>query len=202
MKCHPDRFSTATDEIKQQKEAEFKKLSTIYQVLSDENKRGMYDKFGEKGLEGHMDASFDPSDILKEVFGMDGIGGMGGMGGMGGLFGSMFNNQRSQKINSIPNIEIKYNVSLKDIYNGKKIKVTFVRHNLKSNNISYDDIKCKHCNGSGKVMKMRQIGPGMIQQMQTLCNHCKGKGINMDNFNKETFKTEIKIPPELVTIKL
>ena len=135
MKCHPDRFSTATDEIKQQKEAEFKKLSTIYQVLSDENKRGMYDKFGEKGLEGHMDASFDPSDILKEVFGMDGIGGMGGMGGMGGLFGSMFNNKRSQKINSIPNIEIKYNVSLKDIYNGKKIKVTFVRHNLKSSNV-------------------------------------------------------------------
>ena len=185
MKCHPDKFATATDEIKAQKEAEFKKLSTIYQVLSDENKRELYNKFGEKGLEGHLDSSFDPSDILKEMFGMD---------SMGGLFGNMFNQGRQQKVNSIPDISINYNMTLKDIYNGKKVKVTFIRHNLNSTSTSYDTIKCNHCDGSGKIMRMRQIGPGMIQQVQNICSECKGKGINMDNFKKETFKTDIKIP--------
>ena len=185
MKCHPDRFASATDEIKAEKEAEFKKLSTIYQVLSDENKRELYNKFGEKGLEGHLDSSFDPSDILKEMF---------GMGGMGGAFGNMFNQGRERRVNSIPDIDINYNMTLKDIYLGKKVKVTFIRNNLKSSNISYDDIKCAECNGSGKIMKMRQIGPGMIQQMQSICSTCKGKGINMNNFDKETVKKEIKIP--------
>ncbi|KAF8063844.1 TRN1 [Scenedesmus sp. PABB004] len=48
-------------------EETFKRIGEAYEVLSDDNKRAIYDKFGEAGLKG------------------DAFGGMGGMGGMGGF---------------------------------------------------------------------------------------------------------------------
>ena len=36
--------------------------------------------------------------------------------------------------------------------------------------------KCKGCEGRGVKMIVKQIGPGMIQQMQTVCPDCQGKG--------------------------
>ena len=36
---------------------------------------------------------------------------------------------------------------------------------------------CTSCNGQGVKITRRQIGPGMIQQMQQVCPECEGKGI-------------------------
>jgi len=36
--------------------------------------------------------------------------------------------------------------------------------------------KCTPCNGRGVQVRMQQIGPGMVQQFQTHCNICKGRG--------------------------
>ena len=38
---------------------------------------------------------------------------------------------------------------------------------------------CTACNGRGAVMRVRQIGPGMIQQMQSQCPDCSGTGKTM-----------------------
>merc|ERR1712071_688686 len=35
---------------------------------------------------------------------------------------------------------------------------------------------CARCGGQGAVMEVRQVGPGMIQQMQRSCTECNGKG--------------------------
>lgn len=67
MQYHPDRN-------KGNKEAEekFKQISEAYNVLSDEKQKGIYDQFGEEGLNG---AGFDmggmdPNDIFSQVFGI------------------------------------------------------------------------------------------------------------------------------------
>ena len=36
--------------------------------------------------------------------------------------------------------------------------------------------KCTGCNGRGIKVSIRQIGPGMVQQMQSSCNECSGEG--------------------------
>jgi DnaJ-class molecular chaperone len=46
------------------------------------------------------------------------------------------------------------------------------------------DVQCKACRGQGIVIKVRQIGPGMIQQMQTTCDSCNGEGTTMAEKDK------------------
>jgi len=36
--------------------------------------------------------------------------------------------------------------------------------------------KCEGCRGSGVKISLRQIGPGMVQQMQQTCGDCRGEG--------------------------
>lgn len=38
---------------------------------------------------------------------------------------------------------------------------------------------CQGCKGRGIKVTIRQIGPGMVQQMQSTCNECSGEGKGM-----------------------
>eukprot|EP00567_Pseudictyota_dubia_P017145 CAMPEP_0197438400 /NCGR_PEP_ID=MMETSP1175-20131217/5410_1 /TAXON_ID=1003142 /ORGANISM="Triceratium dubium, Strain CCMP147" /LENGTH=532 /DNA_ID=CAMNT_0042968125 /DNA_START=366 /DNA_END=1964 /DNA_ORIENTATION=- len=77
LKYHPDKVS---EDEKEEAEEKFVKVSEAYSVLSDEEKRGIYDKFGKNGLDAHEKGQ-DPN--------MAGFGqGFGGGGGFpGGGFG-------------------------------------------------------------------------------------------------------------------
>ncbi|KAF9589413.1 hypothetical protein IFM89_023689 [Coptis chinensis] len=112
MKWHPDK----NPNNKKEAEAKFKEISEAYEVLSDPQKRAVYDQYGEDGLKGQVpppgaggpegatyfhtgdgQTTFkfnprSPDDIFAEFFGFSGpFGGMGGGGGMrGGRFGGMF----------------------------------------------------------------------------------------------------------------
>ncbi|PKI51347.1 hypothetical protein CRG98_028294, partial [Punica granatum] len=114
MKWHPDK----NPNNKKEAEAKFKQISEAYDVLSDPQKRAVYDQYGEDGLKGQMpppDAGgpggttffstgdgptsfrFNPrsaDDIFAEFFGFSspfgGMGSMGSGGGMGGMRGSRF----------------------------------------------------------------------------------------------------------------
>eukprot|EP01018_Ginkgo_biloba_P015762 Gb_28289 [translate_table: standard] len=101
MKWHPDK----NPNNKKEAEAKFKQISEAYEVLSDAQKRAIYDQYGEEGLKGQVpppgagggpsfyDGSgpnvyrFNPrnaEDIFAEFFGESSpFGGMGRMGGMG-----------------------------------------------------------------------------------------------------------------------
>jgi DnaJ family protein A protein 2 len=37
--------------------------------------------------------------------------------------------------------------------------------------------RCKVCNGRGVKVTLRQLGPGMVQQMQSICPDCHGEGM-------------------------
>jgi len=41
--------------------------------------------------------------------------------------------------------------------------------------------QCRSCRGSGMKVTMRQLGPGMVQQMQSVCSDCSGEGLSIDD---------------------
>eukprot|EP00045_Choanoeca_perplexa_P013507 m.153663 g.153663 ORF g.153663 m.153663 type:complete len:347 (+) comp16372_c0_seq1:119-1159(+) len=105
MKFHPDRNKAADAKEK------FQEISEAYEVLSDKNKRAVFDQYGEEGLKGGGPAGpsgfsggggahgFSPraaEDIFASFFGgQDPFGGAGGFGsifggGAGGPGGGMF----------------------------------------------------------------------------------------------------------------
>mgnify|MGYP003313953216 CR=1 FL=1 len=55
-----------------------------------------------------------------------------------------------------------------------------------------DPVSCKECNGRGVQIHMRQIGPGMIQQMQTPCSKCNGQAVFYES-EKEKVIIDINI---------
>lgn len=63
LKNHPDRGG---DKDK------FQEINNAYEVLSDKEKRDIYDKYGEEGLKEGGGRGGDPSDLLSQMFGMGG----------------------------------------------------------------------------------------------------------------------------------
>uniref|UniRef100_A0A0K6S9C6 J domain-containing protein n=1 Tax=Chromera velia CCMP2878 TaxID=1169474 RepID=A0A0K6S9C6_9ALVE len=105
MKWHPDKHSEPS--AKKKAEDMFKDIAEAYDVLSDKEKRQIYDQFGEEGLKGAGGGGgggahyhgIDPNEIFSRFFSSD-RGGPGGfsmffggdddMGGMGGMPGGFF----------------------------------------------------------------------------------------------------------------
>ena len=65
MKYHPDR----NRDNKEDAEEKFKKISNAYNILSDKNKRDLYDKYGESGLNDSLDMGSGPNfdDIFDSL---------------------------------------------------------------------------------------------------------------------------------------
>lgn len=77
----------------------------------------------------------------------------------------------------------KLSVTLQDLFNGKKKKLAANRDlrctNCDGKGGSKVDI-CYDCKGRGIKVMMKQIGPGMVQQMQAPCDKCATKGEIID----------------------
>lgn len=162
LKHHPDKSPGPESEQK------FKEISAAYDILSDEKKRGTYDRFGMDGLkEGGGGGGFggDAHDIFSAFF-----GGGNPFGGGGG--------QRRERRGRDVVHELR--VSLDDLYNGTTKKLAINRKKIcdtcNGRGGAGDPKRCNTCRGSGVTVQIRQIGPGMVQQMQTTCGDCRGEG--------------------------
>jgi len=162
MKLHPDR--NPGDKSAEEK---FKALGEAYDTLSDEKKRKIYDRYGKKGLEEGGFQSRSASDIFSQFFGP-------GFSFFGGGDDSDGPKRGEDSVNPL-------NVTLEDLYNGKKSHIAVTRNVLCSEchgsgcKSGKSAQKCKTCDGRGICLITRRMGP-MIQQMQTTCKDCHGTG--------------------------
>ena len=161
MQYHPDKNPDAGDK--------FKEISFAYEVLSDPDKRGVYDRGGVEALKNGGDGG--GGDMFDDL-----LGGVFGMGGLGG-FGRRAAHQRRKGEDTIHPLK----VSLEDLYNGKSAKLQLSRPVICSQceghgSRTCTSQSCTSCSGRGVKVTLRQLGPGMIQQMQSVCAECRGQG--------------------------
>jgi molecular chaperone DnaJ len=125
VKYHPDKNSGDKTA-----EAKFKEISEAYEVLSDDNKRQMYDRYGKQGLKnsgfgGGQNASH-MEDALRTFMNAFGGGGGGGMESIFDFFsgGSQFRHHVRKGASKRTQI----NISFDDAYNGveKTIKLNVI----------------------------------------------------------------------------
>jgi len=152
-KAHPDKGGDPET---------FKDINNAYEVLSDDQKRATYDKYGLEGLQN----------------------GGGGAHGFEDIFGSFFGGggprrQQSQGTKKTKPVGREVVVTLEDVYNGKVVKLPLQKRVCCEvcNGQGGKNVKvCPDCKGQGYKMRTQMIGPGMIQQSQAPCNKCSSEG--------------------------
>lgn len=159
VKLHPDKGGDPE---------KFKELTAAYEVLSNPEKRELYDKYGLDGIKDGGQGGFDPFEGL--------LGGLlGGRGGKGG------NKPKKAK----PTLK-ELKVTLEDVYNGKMAKLPHTRSKACPScdgKGGKDAKKCTTCKGHGMVEKVVQLGPGFLSSTRQPCSDCKGEGMKIDKEN-------------------
>ncbi|CAM8886968.1 hypothetical protein QQ045_025151 [Rhodiola kirilowii] len=172
IKNHPDKGGDPE---------KFKEISHAYEVLSDPEKREIYDQYGEdalkEGMGGGGGGGHDPFDIFQSFFGGSPFGGAG--------------SSRGRRQRRGEDVVHPLKVSLDDLYNGTSKKLSLSRNVLCTKckgkgSKSGASMKCAGCQGSGMKVSIRHLGPSMIQQMQHPCNECKGTGESINDKDRCT----------------
>ena len=172
-KYHPD----VSTEPKDVAEAKFKELSEAYEVLSDPEKRKLYDQYGHEGVsqqfgkDGFTWNDFTRADDISDIFG-DIFGGMFGGGG-----------RRSRSRNApAQGDSLRYDleITLKDVLEGKKVNLD-IPHSVVCDACKGTGGKdgkvttCSKCGGSGQVQSVRQTMFGQMMSVSD-CPDCRGRG--------------------------
>lgn len=156
LEFHPDKN-------KEEGAAEkFAEINRAYEVLSDEEKRKIYDRHGEEGLKQHE---------AREAGG----GGGGGFDPFEQFFGFGNRHQRQDQEQRTPNVDVPLKLTLEEMYSGATYEVTYIRQVLclkwemcmKTN---------QECQGPGIRVKRQQIAPGFVQQVQQHDDRCVARG--------------------------
>ena len=179
MKYHPDR--NPGDE---EAEAKFKEIGEAYEVLSDDQKRAAYDRFGHGAFEQ----------------GGGGPGGMGGFGGFGAggfadifdeMFGDMMGGGRRRSSGRGADLRYDMEITLEEAFQGKQAQIKV------PTSVSCDScegtgaepgskpVNCTTCNGDGRVRQQQGFFTiertcpscgGAGQQIDKPCKSCEGAG--------------------------
>ncbi|KAF5931430.1 hypothetical protein HYC85_032303 [Camellia sinensis] len=147
LKYHPDK-----NQGNEEANKKFAEMSNAYEVLSDSEKRNIYDKYGEEGLKQHAASGgggggMNIQDIFRNFFG-------------GGPM------EEEEKIVKGDDVIVELDATLEDLYMGGSLKV------WREKNIIKLAPGKRRCNCRNEVYH-RQVGPGMFQQMtEQVCEQC------------------------------
>lgn len=192
IKFHPDKNPDNAEA-----EDKFKEAAEAYEVLSNDEKRQRYDRFGHQGVGGaggYGGGGMNMDDIFSQfgdIFG----------GGGGSPFDSFFGGGgggRGRRTRKGTNLRIKLKLTLQEIANGveKKIKV---------NRLVVDPetkfANCSTCNGSGQVRKVMNTMLGQMMSTST-CPACGGTGQTVDSRAPGTDSSGMKRQEEVISIKI
>ena len=185
IKYHPDK-----NQGDKEFEEKFKEISEAYEILSDDEKRAAYDRFGHEGVSQGAGAGFSGGfgDIFSDFF--------------GDMFGSRQNKRTRQRRGDDLRYELK--IKFEEAIFGASKEIKFKRYE-----------KCESCEGTGAKKGTKPVvcpvckGTGEIRQQQGFftitrtCYKCSGEGEIIENpcpvcsgrgrVVKEK-KLEIKIP--------
>ena len=206
LRFHPDRVP---HEQKKEAEEKFKDISEAYAVLSDSNKRALYDQYGHSGI----DQKYAEEDIFKGADFSSVFQGMGDFGLGGGIFEEIFNDlgfdfgQRGRGQagkHRGRDLQISVDISLEEAASGVEKTITVPRYEVCptcSGTGAKPGTKkstCPQCRGSGRTV----VSNGYFQLAQT-CPRCGGEGsviqspcpnCHGEGRSKITQKIKVKIP--------
>lgn len=211
-KYHPD----ANPDNKEEAEAKFKEVNEAYEVLSDSQKRKMYDQFGFDGPQGFGNGA-QGGGYYSYGSGFDGFGGFsdfGDFGDLGDIFSSFFggSNSRGRANSNGPrkgaDLKISLDITFEESYLGVEKEISLNR-NEECTSCSGTGAKkgtapekCSTCNGTGKIkqvvttpfgqMATQKVCPqcgGTGKIIKEACPDCRGKGSI-----RKSVKIKVKIP--------
>ena len=185
LKFHPDRNKSS------EAGEHFKEISEAYAVISDPEKKQIYDQHGHAGVDGR----YSSEDIFQGAQGggvdsiFESIFGRGG-GGFG------FNQQQQQGSDLL----YETHVTLEEVLHGKKMEINLQKQvqcdicNGSGAKPGTNKKTCGTCNGQGQVRQTRNMGfasfvtaapcsacRGQGSIIETPCNECKGQGKKKGN---------------------
>ncbi len=195
-KYHPDVSSEPDAEER------FKELNEAYAILSDEQKRATYDRFGHAGVSGSGGApdftNIDLSDILEEIF--------GGLGGFG--FGGRSRQQMRNAPRRGQDIQQTITLTFEEAAFGVDKEISITRDEVcsrcKGDRAEPGTTRkvCPTCNGKGEMRVTRQTLFGSMVQV-TACTTCGGLGESIaspcrtcsgSGLERQTRKKKVTIP--------
>ena len=167
MEFHPDRNKTPGAEDK------FKEINEAYQVLSDQEKRTRYDRFGHAGVNGGGDRPFDGFDPF---------------GGFGDIFDTFFGGggRTANQPRTGEDINQRVNLTFEEAVFGcdKDVEINRVEpcHHCSGagNEPGTSITTCGTCNGSGQVRRAQRSVFGQFA-VTTPCSSCNGSGRSIES---------------------
>jgi len=173
LKFHPDRNKS--------KEApeHFKEISEAYAVISDPEKKKIYDQYGHAGVDGRYstdDIFQGASANFSDIFGRSG-------GGFDSIFESIFGRGGGFGEQQQRGSDLLYQtlITLEDVLSGKKMEIELNKI-IECNICNGSGCKpgtrqrtCNTCNGQGQVRKTRSMGFASFVTVES-CSSCRGKG--------------------------
>jgi molecular chaperone DnaJ len=199
IQYHPDK-----NPDNKEAEEKFKEAAEAYDILSNEQKRQRYDRFGHAGLEGASQGGYSSGDMsMEDIFAR-----------FGDLFGghfssgfSSFGSSRGQAVQRGSDLRVKVKLTLKEVATGveKKIKVRKHVSCSKCHGSGAENDKaitsCPNCKGYGYVTRVTSTFLGQMQTQST-CSACGGSGKTITKKCLACHGEGIVVSEEVITLNI